>query len=65
MKILRQIFNKVIYRPPTTMPLGRWSTKDNSEIKNLLANYDNCGDIICKNTKELSKFLDKAHKEKK
>ena len=59
---------KLMFRPtptPTKTPLGRWNIHDNSEIKSILANYDNCGDTICKNPVELSKHIENAHNTQK
>ena len=35
------------------MPLGRWNLKDDPDVKSLFANYDHCGDKICKDPTEL------------
>ena len=54
-------FLKVLYTlTPKQKPnhLCRWKINDNSEIKSILANYDNCGDKICKNPVELLKHVD-------
>ena len=39
------------------MALGRWNTHDNQAVKSILANSDNCGDLICKDPKEVSQFI--------
>ena len=36
--------------------LGRWGNKG-SNIKNIYANHDHCGDIICKNPKKITEFI--------
>ena len=36
--------------------LGRWGNNGN-DIKNIYANHDHCGDIICKNPKEVNNFI--------
>tara|TARA_B100001564_G_scaffold320302_1_gene298156 strand:- start:4475 stop:4648 length:174 start_codon:yes stop_codon:yes gene_type:complete len=45
-------------RTDTTIMLGRWGNKG-SNIKNIYANHDNCGDIICKNPKKITEFIKK------
>ena len=64
LSIVRRYIPKFIKGPRKT-PLGRWSTIDNSDIKSILANYDNCGDTICKDPKELNKIVKKAYLKKK
>ena len=64
-KIVRMYLPKIIKNNNTKItPLGRWNTKDNSDIKSILANYDNCGDIICKDPKEVIKIIDKTYSKK-
>ena len=48
---------KIFKEQPKTR-LGRWNLKNNSEITNTFANYDHCGDIICKNPKEITNSVD-------
>ena len=36
--------------------LGRWGNYG-TEIKNIYANHDNCGDIICKNPKDVTNII--------
>ena len=36
--------------------LGRWGNSG-KEIKNIYANHDHCGDIICKNPKDIKKII--------
>lgn len=38
--------------------LGRWNPNNNPNIKSILANYDNCGDSICKDPVEVQKYID-------
>ena len=45
--------------PKETIMLGRWNTRECSNIKNIMANYDHCGDIICKNPKEITNLVEK------
>ena len=45
-------------RTDTPIMLGRWGNKG-SNIKNIYANHDNCGDIICKNPKKITEFIKK------
>ena len=62
--IIRRYIPKFIKESPKTT-LGRWGTTDNSDIKSILANYDNCGDTICKDPQELNKAVQKAYLKKK
>ena len=41
--------------------LGRWGNSG-TEIKNIYANHDHCGDIICKNPKDVKKIIKKELK---
>ena len=43
---IRNLFKKT----DTKTILGRWGNTGN-DIKNIYANHDHCGDIICKNPK--------------
>ena len=47
--------------PPTM--LGRWRT-DNLEHNTIYANYDNCGDELCGNVKEVRDDIKKIKKTK-
>ena len=46
------------FKPPTKQALGRWNIEHCHNIKSVLANYDHCGDSICKDPKEVKKFID-------
>ena len=43
--------------------LGRWGNTGNN-IKNIYANHDHCGDIICKNPKEITEIIKNEIKNK-
>ena len=43
--------------------LGRWGNTGNN-IKNIYANHDHCGDIICKNPKEIREIIKNEIKNK-
>jgi len=43
--------------------LGRWGNTG-SEIKNIYANHDHCGDIICKNPKDVKQIIKNELKKK-
>lgn len=45
--------------------IGRWNTKDNSDIKATLANMDCCGDSLCGNPANYSKNIEQILKEGK
>ena len=54
---LRNLFKKT----DSKIILGRWgNTGDN--IKNIYANHDHCGDIICKDPKIVKKMIDNKKK---
>ena len=56
---LRNLFKKT----DSKIILGRWgNTGDN--IKNIYANHDHCGDIICKNPKEVTELIKNEIKNK-
>ena len=38
--------------------LGRWNQNNCPNIKSILANYDHCGDSICKDPVEVHKYID-------
>ena len=44
--------------------LGRWG-KHGVDIKSIYANYDHCGDTICKNPKLVSDFVKENTKKNK
>ena len=52
-----RFFQYFLIRTPKQprIPLGRWNLKDDPGIKSLFANYDHCGDKICKDPVELMK----------
>ena len=54
--MLRLISN--LFKPQVKPVLGRWNTEHCHNIKSVLANYDHCGDSICKDPKEVKKFID-------
>lgn len=54
--MLRIISN--LFKPAPKQALGRWNTEHCHNIKSVLANYDNCGDSICKDPKEVKKYVD-------
>ena len=48
-------------KPNYNIILGRWGNYGN-EIKNIYANHDHCGDIICKNPKIITEFIKNEEK---
>ena len=50
-------------KPNYNIILGRWGNYGN-EIKNIYANHDHCGDIICKNPKDVKEIIKKELKKK-
>ena len=56
---LKNLFKKT----DTKIMLGRWGNKG-SNIKNIYANHDHCGDIICKNPKDVKEIIKKELKKK-
>lgn len=62
---MRQFLTKMFRTQSPKMALGRWNTQDSHEIKSILANYDNCGDKICRDPEILNKHLEKVHYQRK
>ena len=54
--LLKNIFKK----KETKILLGRWGNHG-KDIKNIYANHDHCGDIICKDPKIVKNIIDKKH----
>ena len=55
------ILKKLFRRRDNKIMLGRWGNTGNN-IKNIYANHDNCGDLICKNPSKLAKIIKKEVK---
>tara|TARA_B110001450_G_C17660336_1_gene496910 strand:+ start:1857 stop:2057 length:201 start_codon:yes stop_codon:yes gene_type:complete len=57
--MLRKIISN-FFKPKKTnkILLGRWNNKG-TEIKNIYANHDHCGDTICKDPKSVSTYIKK------
>ena len=53
--MLRRFFSGKSSKLPL---LGRWDQKISPEIKSIWANYDHCGDSICKDPMEVQKHID-------
>ena len=56
--MIRNIFKKIFQKKENKILLGRWNN-NGKEIKSIYANHDHCGDIICKDPKELTKIVKK------
>ena len=56
---IRNLFKKT----DTKTILGRWGNTGN-DIKNIYANHDHCGDVICKNPKEVAELIKNEIKNK-
>jgi hypothetical protein len=54
---------KDLFKSTTPTMLGRWRT-DNIEHNTIYANYDNCGDELCGNVKEVKNDIKKIKKKK-
>ena len=50
-------------KPNYNVILGRWGN-NGTEIKNIYANHDHCGDLICKNPKDIKEIIKKELKKK-
>tara|TARA_B100001094_G_scaffold108395_1_gene104345 strand:- start:770 stop:979 length:210 start_codon:yes stop_codon:yes gene_type:complete len=59
-KLIKNLFKN---KNPSTM-LGRWRP-DNLEHNTIYANYDNCGDELCGNVKEVKEDIKKIKKKDK
>ena len=55
--MLKHLFKKT----DNKIILGRWGNTGN-DIKNIYANHDNCGDIICKNPKAIKELIEEEIK---
>lgn len=55
--MLSNLFQKLFKKTEKTILLGRWNRSNNSIINSQLANYDHCGDVICKDPKQISKLI--------
>lgn len=66
--MIKQII-RIIKGPNTDIMLGRWKINESASIKNIYANHDHCGDIICRTpiemTKQINKELKNVKKNKK
>lgn len=56
-KLFKDFFKN--HNPPNM--LGRWRT-DNIDHNTIYANYDNCGDELCGNVKQVKKDIKKIKK---
>ena len=52
---------KLFKNTDTKIILGRWGN-NGSNIKNIYANHDHCGDTICKNPKIITEFIKNEEK---
>ena len=55
-----QLVKNIFKKKETKVLLGRWGNHG-KDIKNIYANHDHCGDIICKDPKIVKKLIDKKH----
>ena len=55
-----QLVKNIFKKNETKVLLGRWGNHG-KDIKNIYANHDHCGDIICKDPKIVKKLIDKKH----
>ena len=58
--MLKNLFKKT----ENKIILGRWGNIGN-DIKNIYAIHDHCGDVICKNPKEITALINKEINKKK
>lgn len=61
---LAKLFKNLFKNNTQATMLGRWRT-DNLEHNTIYANYDNCGDELCGNVKEVKKDIKKIKKKEK
>lgn len=54
-------FKNLFKKTENKIILGRWGNIGD-DIKNIYANHDHCGDIICKNPKTITEFVKKEIK---
>ena len=62
-RLLSRIFRE--HREPK-LPLGRWALcyeqkGAQAEMKNVFANYDHCGDILCHDPKQIKNDINTIH----
>ncbi|VVU95331.1 hypothetical protein CPAV1605_1082 [seawater metagenome] len=60
--MLIRFIKNIITKPKPQVMLGRWNTEHGLEIKNIMANYDHCGDTICKDPKQITLLVNKEIK---
>lgn len=53
-----QLFRNMFKKNETKILLGRWGNHG-KDIKNIYANHDHCGDIICKDPKIVKNLIEK------
>ena len=53
-----QLFKNIFKKNETKILLGRWGNHG-KDIKNIYANHDHCGDIICKDPKIVKNLIEK------
>ena len=61
---LAKLFTNFFKNPNPPTMLGRWRT-DNLDHNTIYANYDNCGDELCGNVKEVKEDIKKIKKKEK
>lgn len=57
--MLIRFIKNIITKPHQPVMLGRWNTENGLEIKNIMANYDHCGDTICKDPTQITNLINK------
>lgn len=53
-----QLVKNIFKKKETKVLLGRWGS-NGQDIKNMYANHDHCGDIICKDPKMVKNLIEK------
>ena len=54
----KNLYKKMLFKKEKQLMLGRWNINyDNNYINSHHANFDNCGDIICKQPKTIIEHI--------
>ena len=56
-----KLFKNILKKNEKKILLGRWGTCG-KDIKNIYANHDHCGDIICKDPINIKNLLENKNK---
>ena len=58
--MIKRFLQNIFKKKENKILLGRWGY-NGKDIKNIYANHDHCGDIICKDPKMIKKLIQKKN----